>query len=74
MLLFGLFMAVLGHNPLEVYRLIWQGGFASGFSWQNTLTRAAPIILTGFGNQTNDPFYLAGGTYRSTWAAWGEKV
>jgi simple sugar transport system permease protein len=46
MVLFGLFMALLGHNALDVYRLIWQGGFASGFSWQNTLTRAAPIILT----------------------------
>jgi simple sugar transport system permease protein len=45
-LLFGLFMALAGHNPLEVYRLIWQGGFASAFSWQNTLTHAAPIILT----------------------------
>ena len=46
MLLFGLFMAVLGHSPIEVYRLIWQGGFASSFSWQNTLSRAAPLILT----------------------------
>lgn len=46
MVLFGLFMAMLGHNPLEVYGLIWKGGFASSFSWQNTLTRAAPLILT----------------------------
>src|SRR5471032_2559325 len=46
MVLFGAFMALLGHNPLEVYGLIWKGGFASSFSWQNTLTRAAPLILT----------------------------
>jgi simple sugar transport system permease protein len=46
MLLFGLFMLVLGHNPLEVYGLIYQGGFSSSFSWQNTLSRAAPLILT----------------------------
>jgi len=46
LVLFGGFMAVLGHNPLEVYALIWRGGFASGFAWQNTLTRAAPLILT----------------------------
>ena len=46
MVLFGLFMAVLGHNPLEVYGLIWKGGFSNAFSWQNTLTRAAPLILT----------------------------
>jgi hypothetical protein len=34
-------------------------------------TAEAPIILSGLGNQTTDPFYLAGGTYRSNWAAWG---
>jgi simple sugar transport system permease protein len=46
MMLFGVFMAILGQNPLEVYGLIWRGGFASGFAWQNTLSRAAPLILT----------------------------
>ena len=44
--LFGLFMAVLQHNPLEVYALIYRGAFASAFSWQNTLVRAAPLVLT----------------------------
>ena len=43
MLVFGVFMAVLGQNPLEVYALIYRGGFASAFSWQNTLQRAAPL-------------------------------
>src|SRR5262245_19939236 len=33
MLLFGLFMLVLGQSPVEVYGLIYQGGFGSGFSW-----------------------------------------
>src|SRR5262245_42351791 len=46
MVLFGLFMAALGHDPFEVYALIYRGGFASAFSWQNTLARAAPLILT----------------------------
>lgn len=46
MALFGLFVALLGHDPLEVYSLIWRGGFASGFAWQNTLSRAAPLMLT----------------------------
>ena len=46
MVLFGLFVLILGQNPLEVYGLIYQGGFASSFSWQNTLSRAAPLILT----------------------------
>ena len=38
LVVFGAFMALLGQNPLEVYALIWKGGFASGFSWQNTLS------------------------------------
>jgi ABC-type uncharacterized transport system permease subunit len=46
MIVFGAFMAALGQDPLEVYALIWKGGFASGFSWQSTLSRAAPLILT----------------------------
>src|SRR5213594_4455125 len=46
MVVFGLFMAALGQNPLEIYALIYQGAFASAFSWQNTLARAAPLILT----------------------------
>jgi simple sugar transport system permease protein len=44
--LFGGFVALLGHNPLRVYELIYRGGFASGFAWQNTLSRAAPLMLT----------------------------
>jgi len=46
MVVFGLFMATLGQNPLEIYALIYKGAFASAFSWQNTLSRAAPLILT----------------------------
>src|SRR3989441_6836068 len=46
MVVFGLVMAALGRSPLEVYELIYQGAFAGAFSWQNTLSRAAPLILT----------------------------
>jgi general nucleoside transport system permease protein len=46
LVVFGLFMAALGHNPFEIYALIYQGAFASAFSWQNTLSRAAPLLLT----------------------------
>src|SRR6267142_2750519 len=46
MVVFGVFMAALGQNPLEIYTLIYQGAFASAFSWQNTLARAAPLVLT----------------------------
>src|SRR5262244_2189611 len=46
MLVFGAFMAALRQSPLEVYALIYRGGFGSAFAWQNTLARAAPLILT----------------------------
>ena len=46
MVVFGIFMAALRQNPLEVYALIYRGAFASAFSWQNTLARAAPLLLT----------------------------
>ena len=35
-------------------------------------TAEAPIVLMGIGSQTTNPFYLAGGTYRSDWSAWGK--
>ena len=45
--LFGLLLGLYaGVNPLEAYALMYQGAFGSWFSFQNTLTRAAPLILT----------------------------
>jgi simple sugar transport system permease protein len=44
--LFGLFIAALGKSPLELYALMYKGGFGTWFSWQNTLQRAAPLLLT----------------------------
>ena len=46
-LLFSLFLLLLGKNPMQFFALIWQGGFGSSFSLQNSLQRAAPLILTG---------------------------
>jgi simple sugar transport system permease protein len=46
LLLFGVFIAVSGSNPLTAYSLMYTGGFGTWFSWQNTLQRAAPLILT----------------------------
>src|SRR3954469_16576508 len=44
---FGLLLAIYAHvDPLEAFALMYQGAFGSWFSWQNTLTRAAPLILT----------------------------
>ncbi|MDQ8023658.1 MAG: ABC transporter permease [Moraxellaceae bacterium] len=47
MLLFALFVGLAGYPPLEVFELLYKGGFGSSFSWNNTLQRAAPLILTG---------------------------
>jgi simple sugar transport system permease protein len=46
LLLFGVFVWFGGHNPLEVWRLLFVGAFGDAFSWQNTLQRAAPLMLT----------------------------
>jgi len=46
LLLFGGFVALFGKNPLDLYYYMYVGAFGSWFSWQNTLTRAAPLILT----------------------------
>jgi simple sugar transport system permease protein len=44
---FGLLLATYARvDPLEAFALMYQGAFGSWFSWQNTLTRAAPLILT----------------------------
>jgi simple sugar transport system permease protein len=45
--IFSLFVFAVGKNPLDVWALLYQGAFADAFSWQNTLLRAAPLILTG---------------------------
>jgi simple sugar transport system permease protein len=43
---FGIFVALFGKNPIDLYFYMYQGAFGTWFSWQNTLTRAAPLILT----------------------------
>ena len=44
--LFGLFVWFGGHSPLEAWTLLFRGAFGDAFSWQNTLQRAAPLMLT----------------------------
>ena len=47
MLVFGIFCAALGVNPFAVYGSIYRAAFGSWYSWQNTLVRASPLLLTG---------------------------
>ena len=44
--LFSAFLLALGQSPLDFVDLVWRGAFGSWFSWQNTLQRAAPLLLT----------------------------
>lgn len=45
MVAFGLFLLTQGKSPLQFLAIVWQGGFGSAFSFQNTLARAAPLLL-----------------------------
>jgi simple sugar transport system permease protein len=46
LLLFGAFISIAGANPFEVFASIYRGAFGSWFAWQDTLVRAAPLMLT----------------------------
>src|SRR5688500_14922396 len=46
LLLFGLLVSFAGVNPLDVWFILFKGAFGDWFSWQNTLQRAAPLMLT----------------------------
>lgn len=47
LLLFGLFAwLTAGVSPMEVWALLFKGAFGGSFAWQNTLQRAAPLMLT----------------------------
>lgn len=45
-LVFSLFLVLVGKSPIDFYALIYKGGFGSSFSWQNSLQRSAPLLLT----------------------------
>jgi ABC-type uncharacterized transport system permease subunit len=46
-LLFGAFVGLAGASPVEVYEQMYRGAFGTWFSLQNSLQRAAPLMLTG---------------------------
>jgi simple sugar transport system permease protein len=46
LLLFGGFVWLDGHSPLQAWALLFRGAFGDAFSLQNTLQRAAPLMLT----------------------------
>ena len=46
LLLFGVFVWFAGVSPLDMWLTLFKGAFGDWFSWQNTLQRAAPLMLT----------------------------
>jgi simple sugar transport system permease protein len=44
--LFSLFILAIGKSPVTLFQLMYTGGFGSWFSVQNSLSRAAPLLLT----------------------------
>ena len=46
LVLFGVFCATLKINPLAVFASIYKAAFGSWFSFQNTLLRASPLMLS----------------------------
>lgn len=45
MLVFAVFLLALGKSPAQFYSLVYKAGFGTHFSWENTLARAAPLML-----------------------------
>ncbi len=43
---FSIFLLALGKSPADFIFIVWKGAFGSWFSLQNTLQRAAPLLLT----------------------------
>jgi ABC-type uncharacterized transport system permease subunit len=46
LILFCLFLLVLGKSPIDFLSLMVKGGFGNWFSVQNSLQRASPLLLT----------------------------
>ncbi len=44
--LFGAFVTLAGADPFDVYYQMFRGSIGTAFSFQNTLLRAAPLMLT----------------------------
>ncbi len=44
--LFSIFILAIGKSPVTLFQLMYTGGFGSWFSIQNSLSRAAPLLLT----------------------------
>lgn len=46
LIVFGIFILLVGADPFGVYQSMFRGGFGTWFSWQHTLLGSAPLMLT----------------------------
>jgi general nucleoside transport system permease protein len=44
--LFSIFILAIGKSPVALFQIMYAGGFGSWFSIENSLSRAAPLLLT----------------------------
>ncbi len=42
---FSIFLLVQGKSPADFFALTYRAGFGTAFSWQNTLSRTAPLLF-----------------------------
>jgi len=47
LLIFSVFLVSLGKSPVDFFGLVYKAGFGTAFSWQNTLSRVAPLLFAG---------------------------
>ncbi len=46
LLVFSAFLLCLDKSPATFFALVYKGGFGTAFSWSNTWSRVAPLLLT----------------------------
>ncbi|MGJ8624220.1 MAG: ABC transporter permease [Yoonia sp.] len=42
---FSIFLLLQGKSPIDFFSLTYRAGFGTAFSWQNTLSRTAPLLF-----------------------------
>lgn len=45
----AIFIAFLGHNPIEVYASMIKGAFGSAYRFRETIVKAVPLVITSLG-------------------------
>ncbi|WP_171903845.1 ABC transporter permease [Cellulosilyticum sp. I15G10I2] len=49
LLITGIFILTIGHNPINVYRSMIEGSFGSAYRMKETIIKAVPLLITALG-------------------------